>query len=328
MRLILMGTGPFAVPAFRALLNGPHIVLGLVTRPDRPARGKTAAETNPARALAMQRGLTVIAPESVNSPEAHDQLRAWGADLFVVCDYGQILSRETLGLARLGGINLHGSLLPDYRGAAPIQWAIYHGETETGVTVIHMTPLLDGGPCLVQRSTPIGPDETNVELEPRLAELGVQATLGALALLESGQTTGIAQDAALASRAPRLQKNAGRLDWTRSAEELRNQIRAWQPWPKSFTHWLRPEGEPLRLIIDGAAVHGEVATISLLHRSGLSNETLPGTVISAYDEELIVRCGRGSLQLTAIQPAGKKTLTAGEFLRGQRVKIGERFGEK
>ena len=149
----MMGTGPFAVPTFRAFAKIAISVLGLVTRPERPVHSREKSPVNPMRAVAEEAGLDVFAPESINSPEAHAWLREKSADLFVVCDYGQILSRETLALSRLGGINLHASLLPKYRGAAPINWAIYHGETETGVTVIHMTPQLDAGPSLVQRST-------------------------------------------------------------------------------------------------------------------------------------------------------------------------------
>ena len=187
MRLVMMGTGPFAVPTFRALLASPHEMLGLITRPDRPAHRREKTPANPMREVPRQNGLAVFEPQSINSPEAQAQLRQWAADLFVVCDYGQILSRETLSLARLGGINLHASLLPKYRGAAPINWAIYHGETETGVTVIHMTPQLDAGPCLVQHRTPIGPTETAPELEARLAELGTGAVLEAIGILSRGE---------------------------------------------------------------------------------------------------------------------------------------------
>ena len=178
MRLVMMGTGPFAVPTFRALLASPHEMLGLVTRPDKPAHRREKSPANPMREVALQHRLKVFEPESINSPEAQAWLGELAADLFVVCDYGQILSRDILSLARLGGINLHASLLPKYRGAAPINWAIYHGETETGVTVIHMTPQLDAGPCLVQHRTPIGPDETAPDLETRLAELGDSSRAG------------------------------------------------------------------------------------------------------------------------------------------------------
>ena len=219
------------------------------------------------RVVAEEAGLDVFVPESINSPEAHAWLRERSADLFVVCDYGQILSRETLALSRLGGINLHASLLPKYRGAAPINWAIYHGETETGVTVIHMTPQLDAGPSLVQRSTPIAPDETAPQLEARLAQLGVDAVIEAIMLLAAGTSgAGIVQNQAAATKTPRLKKQDGLIDWSRSAAAIYNQIRAFQPWPKSYT-LLRREGLPeLRLILESVQVSrrtGDVVARSL-----------------------------------------------------------------
>jgi methionyl-tRNA formyltransferase len=245
-------------------------------------------------------------------------------DLFIVCDYGQILSRDTLALARLGGINLHGSLLPKYRGAAPIQWAIYHGETVTGVTVIHMTPRLDAGPCLVQKRMQIGPDETAMDLEPRLAELGVSAVLEAIELLESGRAgAAIPQDPKLASKAPRLKKTDGLVDWSRSALEIRNQVRAFQPWPKTYTFWRRREGEPLRLIFEDVAVAAdEVVKVTL----GGHSRPAPGTVICADRQSLMILCGQGALLPQIVQPAGKRSMSIGEFLRGHPVREGDQLG--
>jgi methionyl-tRNA formyltransferase len=316
LRLLMMGTGPFAVPTFRALLASPHQVLGLVTRPDRPVHRREKAPLNPMREVAREHLLEVFEPESINSPEAKAWLAEKSADLFVVCDYGQILSRETLGLARLGGINLHASLLPKYRGAAPINWAIYHGETETGVTVIHMTPQLDGGPCLVQRGTAIGPQETTAELEPRLAELGVAAVLEAIDLLASGKASNSPpQDPKLATKAPRLKKEDGRVDWSRPAAAIVNQVRALQPWPKTYTAWRRPEGEPLRLILEKAKA------LPAREESTL----LPGIVVEAGRDTLVVACGEGLLQIEIIQPAGKRAMSAGELLRGHPIQPGDRF---
>jgi methionyl-tRNA formyltransferase len=315
MRLVLMGTGPFAVPSFTAIHQAGYTILSVITRPDRSTRGKTPPP-NPARQWAETHGFAVHAPDSINSAESQQFLREMDADLFFVCDYGQILSRETLGLARLGGINLHGSLLPRYRGAAPIQWAIYHGETETGVTVIHMTPQLDAGPCLVQLATPIGADETNVQLEPRLAELGVQATLQAIQMLAQGSVTSIPQDKTLTSKAPRLTKEQGLIRWEQSAQQLFNQIRAWVPWPNSYTNWLRGTAEQLRIIIDQAAVINEAQTPA--------NST-PGTVIKIDNEVLWIRCGNGALAIQQLQPAGKKSMSAAEFIRGYKPAIGDRW---
>ncbi len=316
LRLVVMGTGPFAVPMFERLLAQKRHVLALVTRPDRPVHARGSAVQNPMRELARAHGLPVFEPESVNSPEANERLAECEADLFVVCDYGQILSRETLALARLGGINLHGSLLPKYRGAAPIQWAVYHGETETGVSVIHMTPRLDAGPVLVQRATPIGPTETAAELEPRLAALGADAVQEALAMLSAGQpTAGIVQDQLLASKAPRLKKTDGLVDWHRSAAAILNQFRALQPWPKIYSFWRPTDGEPLRLVLDSIAVRPAI------------DSAQPGTVVSTTPE-LIVASGDGSIAIERIQAAGKRSMPTAEFLRGHAIRPGDNFGDE
>ena len=163
MRIIMMGTGGFAVPTFISLLESRHTVLALVTRPPKPLRGKRRAPVNPALEVAQSRGLSVLMPENVNSEQARIDIGAFQSDLLMVCDYGQILSPDVLQLPRLGGINLHGSLLPKYRGAAPVNWAMYNGDAETGVSIIHMTPGLDAGPCLSQRRTAIEPNETAID---------------------------------------------------------------------------------------------------------------------------------------------------------------------
>jgi methionyl-tRNA formyltransferase len=236
--------------------------------------------------------------------------------MLVVCDYGQILSRETLALSHLGGINLHGSLLPKYRGAAPIQWAIYHGEAETGVSVIHMTPRLDAGPLLVQKRLTIQPDETAGQLEPRLAALGPVAVLEAIELLAAGKTDCIPQDPAKATKAPRLKKTDGLIDWRRSAQEIRDQVRAMDPWPKTYAFAPRGGGQPLRVIVDEVAVKTEATSAP------------PGSIIAADTAtgELVVACGRGTLAIIRLQPEGKRSMSASEFLRGHPLRLGDRLG--
>ena len=172
-------------------------------------------------------------------PSPNREFRQLSPDLLVVCDYGEILRPETLATARLGGINLHGSLLPKYRGAAPVQWAILRGETETGNSIIQMTPGLDAGPCLAQQRTPIDPDEDAEQLETRLAAMGAELVLRVIDELESGTAKPIAQDAGLASKAPRLKKEQGAIDWSRPAQEIKNQVRGLRPWPRAFTFWHR-----------------------------------------------------------------------------------------
>ena len=321
LNLVVMGTGPFAVPMFESLLISHHRVLGLVTRPDRPAHRRGKSSANPMRDVAQRTKIEVFEPESINSPEAHTWMRERAADLFVVCDYGQILSSETLMLAPLGGINLHASLLPKYRGAAPINWAIYHSEQETGVTVIHMTPQLDAGPALVQCRIAIGSSETAPELEMRLALLGRDAVNEAIEMLAAGKATdGVPQDTKLATKAPRLKKEDGLVDWSRSAVDIFNQVRAMQPWPTTYTFWKSVEGEPLRLILDRVHPMNELAT-SMIE----GGAQLPGTIVEAHGDELIVACGQGWLRLEMVQPAGKRTMTAGEFMRGHPARPGIRF---
>jgi len=309
-----MGTGPFAVPTLEQLYESEHEVVAVVTRPVRPAAGRNPPQLSPTRVAAEAHGTQVIDPESINDPATREQLVAFAADLFVVCDYGQILSSDTLSIARLGGINLHASLLPKYRGAAPINWAIYHGETETGVSVIHMTPKLDAGPVIAVARTPIGTDETAAELEPRLAVLGAPLVLAAIEDLLTGRSKPIVQDFSQATRAPRLKKTDGLIDWSRPAAAIKNQIRAFEPWPKSHSYWIRPDGEPLRLILERVSVVPDAPG------------SAPGTVLEAAGDRLIVAAGADALSIETLQPAGKRVLATHEFLRGYQLRTGQCFG--
>jgi methionyl-tRNA formyltransferase len=337
MKLVVLGTGPFAVPMFQSLLDSPHEVAALITRPTPTPRGRDKAPLNPMRDLAASHHLAIHAPESINSAEGAPLLASLKADLLVVCDYGQILSRDVLGLAPLGGINLHASLLPKYRGAAPIHWAILSGETETGVSVIHMTPRLDGGPILAVRKTDIGYDETQPDLEARLADLGIEAVHDAIGLLEKwdrASQIGTLQDPQLATKAPRLKKEQGAIDWSKSAEQIRNHVRALKPWPGSYTFWHRAGHEPLRLVVDRVAVEGagfgvqgsgEAAGVmaSGSREAPGSSTTGPGHVVLSDGKRLHVTTGNGVLSILTLQPAGKRHMTAEEFLRGYPLRAGE-----
>jgi methionyl-tRNA formyltransferase len=329
MRIVVLGTGPFAVPMFASLLVSPHDVRALITRPTLPAKGREKHPINPMRELAESRNLPVYAPTSINSPEGQAVLRELAPDLLAVCDYGQILAADVLALAPLGGINLHASLLPKYRGAAPIQWALLNGEGETGVTVIHMTPRLDSGPILAVRKATIGNDETHPELEERLAELGIEPVQEAIALLanwDRQSPIGQRQDPALASKAPRLKKEHGAVDWSQSAEQIRNQVRALKPWPGTFTFWRRPGHEPLRILIDGVSVLAlgirAAAKVGAAQTAGYA----PGEVVVSDGKQLIVATGEGGLGISQIAPAGKRHMTVAEFLRGYRIQEGDVLG--
>lgn len=314
LRLVMMGTGPFAAPTLRALLQSRHTVVALVTQPVRPGPGNKPPPPSPMRVVALEHGLPILDPPSINTDEARQQLAAYMPDLLIVADYGQILSPDTLAVAPLGGVNLHGSLLPKYRGAAPINWAIYNGDQQTGVTVIHMTPQIDAGPCLAQAATDIDPEENAVELERRLADLGAPLIVRTIDDLQLGHTVSIPQDRALTTRAPRLKKTDGQIDWRREAAAIKNQIRALEPWPKTFTYWQRPPAEPMRWIVGNVTVLPAPATSS------------PGAVLTAAGKQLIVATGDGALAINTLQPAGKKMLTADEFLRGHAVQVGQLLG--
>lgn len=313
MQLVMMGTGPFAVPTFRGLYEMHHSVVALVTSPLKDHR--PGFPSNPMRGVAEEHVVPILAPEDINAPDSQATLASLDADLLVVCDYGQILSAATLARSRLGGINLHASLLPKYRGAAPINWAIYHGERETGVSVIHMTPQVDAGPVIAQASTPIPPEENAVELEARLSEIGAWLIRRAIDSLESGRLESLPQDPALASKAPRLKRTDGLIDWTRPAAAIKNHVRAFEPWPKTYTFWHRPSGPPVRLILGPVAVLPDLAPGSP-----------PGTVLEATRDRLVIATGEGALLIQSVQPAGKRLLATREFLNGHRVQPGERLG--
>jgi methionyl-tRNA formyltransferase len=256
----------------------------------------------------------VWSPPTVNSSDAQAALAALSPDVLVVCDYGEILRPATLGTARLGGINLHGSLLPKFRGAAPVQWAILRGESETGNSVIHMTPGLDAGPILLQQRTPIDPDEDSAQLENRLAAMGAEGVLQVVEGLESGTAKPIEQDASQASKAPRLKKEQGAIDWSRPAQEIKNQVRALQPWPRAYTFWHPAGGAPVRLNVDRVAIVDHPA------------ELPPGSVVKS-SPRLLVAAGDALLEVQVLQPAGKRSMPAANFLRGNRVALGDRFGD-
>ena len=320
MKILMMGTGPFAVPTFEALVDSPHDVCGLITRPPAGSHRKKRKDINPMRESAEQREIGILDPVSVNAADFAPRLRDFEADLFVVCDYGQILSSEVLGYSRLGGINLHGSLLPKYRGAAPINWALYNGESTTGNTVIWMTPRLDGGPILDRCELPIEPQDTAITIEEKLSQLGPASVLRCIERLQDwdGQEViGTEQDPALATKAPRLRKADGQVDWNLSAEKIALQVRAFQPWPGSFSSLQRKDaagGETNRLILLAAAVSESV--------SGTGS---PGDVVFADSGKLVVQTGDGQLEITEVQPSGKKAMPVADFLRGNRVSIGDSF---
>ena len=324
LRLVVMGTGPFAVPMFHALRAAPHAIAAVVTRPDRAPPGRRPPP-NPMRAAAAAAGLPILDPERINDPEATAAVAGLEPDLLVVCDYGQILAPAVLATAPLGGINLHGSLLPRHRGAAPVQWTILEGDPLAGVSVIHMTPALDAGNVIVARATPVGPRETAADLEPRLAELGAGAVVEAIERLQAAvaageavTAVGIPQDATRATRAPRLTKADGVVDWSWPAARLERLRRALEPWPRATTFFTRADGVRQRLVLADVAV----APGPTPGRNAPS-----GTVTSITDGRLMVSCGDATaLEILRLVPEGRREMSAAEFLRGSPLAAGARLG--
>ena len=322
MRLAMMGTGAFAEPTFEALLGSGRQVVGLVTQPDRvigKERGSTRQARRGIKEIAVERGIPVYQPESINTSEGVATLQSWSPDLLVVAAFGQILSKDVLATAKHGGINVHASLLPKYRGAAPIAWAIYHGEKQTGVTIIKMSVYLDAGNILAQEAVDIGTEETAGELEARLAPLGAKLALPVIEQIEAGTATGIAQDKSLITKAPKLTKEHGLIDWTRTAEQVCNQIRAMQPWPTAYTFLHRGGDSSSRVIVCRAKVNNDVD-----FEIGRS----PGQIASqGAPVRLYAGAGAGtSAEIVELQPAGKRRMTAADFLRGHPLQPGDRFG--
>jgi methionyl-tRNA formyltransferase len=323
LRIVVMGTGPFAVPMFRALLGSRHTVAALVTRPDKAAPGRRPPP-NPMRGAAEGKGLPVLAPQRVNAPDAVAEIAGLAPDLLVVCDYGQLLSPELLAVAPLGGVNLHGSLLPRHRGAAPVQWAILSGDTETGACVIHMTPTLDGGGVIVARATPIGRDETASQLEARLAAMGPDLVLAAIdELTAPGRAPGPCgepQDPKLVTKAPRLSKADGIIDWHLPAARIARMPRALDPWPRATTFLHGAGGgagaSPTRLVL-------EVVEVGPAAAPGTS----PGAIVSADRAGIVVACGDGqTVVIGRVVPEGRPAMAVADFLRGRLVGAGARMG--
>jgi methionyl-tRNA formyltransferase len=317
IRLIMLGTGDFALPTFEHLIDTGHQVVALVTQPDRPQGRKQEIISSRIKQSAEARGVRTLQPEDVNSPESLDLIRSLDADLLVTAAYGQILSAALLAIPRLGGMNLHGSILPAYRGAAPVARAIQNGETETGVTVIRMTPRIDAGGIAATAAVAIGPDETAGELEVRLAHLGAPLIAGVVDALAVGPITVATQDKSRVTQAPKLRKEDGVIDWRQPARTVHDLVRAMQPWPAASTSWHPRTAEakpPVRLIVHKTAIaegHGGA----------------PGKVQTADGEHLVVACGAGAVALLSIQRPGKKPISPAEFLRGHRIAPGEIMGD-
>ena len=316
MKLVFMGTPDFAVPCLEALAEAGHDIRTVVTQPDRPKGRRRTPQPSPVKEAAVARGLPVYQPQRVNKPDVLPRIRDLEPDAIVVVAYGQKLPRELLELPPWGCINVHASLLPKYRGAAPIQAVLLAGEEETGVTIMQMVEAMDAGDILAQARTPIAPDENAGQLHDRLAELSAPVLVDTFAKLVHGQLTPQPQNHAEATLAPKFSKADGVVDWQRDAEYLARFVRAVTPWPGAATEIVTAESsKPIRVALLAACATRDSCTGDASH----------GTVLQVSDAGIEVATGRGALLITRLQQSGKKPHDAAEFLRGRPVQAGDRF---
>ena len=311
MVVVFLGTPQFAVPTLRRLLDSAHSVAGVITQPDRP-RGRGQKITHaPVKALALERGIPVYQPERLKPPEVADALRAWRADLGVVAAYGRIIPEHLLTIPRFGMINVHASLLPKYRGAAPVHRAVINGDSQTGVTIMRVVKELDAGGMLAKVRRPIAPDETSDVVETALADRGAELLVTVVDQLASGTAREEPQDETQATYAPRLTKEEGLIDWTQSASQIHNRVRGLYPWPHAYTFF-----KGTRLIV----LRSVVAT-----RNESAAATNPGTITGVTSEAIHVATGDGALAILDVQPEGRRAMRAHDFLLGHRLATGETF---
>jgi len=309
MRLAFLGTPAFAVPTLERIVETGHQVLAVLTQPDRPrGRGQNTA-ASPIKETAIRLALPVYQPERVRRPEAVEYLRALALDAMVVVGYGQIIPQSVIDLAPLGIINVHASLLPKYRGAGPIQWAIVNGETRTGVTTMRIDAGLDTGDMLLKAETDISPEETALELGARLSVMGADLLVDTLAGLAAGNITPRPQDSSQATYAPLLKKEDGQIDWAQPASAIHNRVRGLQPWPGAFTAFR------------GQTLHIWKASVGVVSAASAA----PGRIVSLRPP--LVACGEGMLELGEVQLEGRKRMSATDFANGQRLTENEVLGE-
>jgi methionyl-tRNA formyltransferase len=310
LRIIFCGTPAFAVPALRQLIAQPDFqIAGVITQPDRPRGRGGEISVSPVKNVALEAGLPVYQPERIKEEAAQEYFRNVAPAVVVIIAYGQIVPARLIAMPRLGWINLHGSLLPKYRGAAPIHWAIANGETRTGLTTMQINAGLDTGPMLLKYETEIGPDETSPELYSRLAEAGAPLMVETLRGIASGALVPIPQDDSQKTFAPPLKKEDGRIDWSLDAPHIYNRMRGFQPWPGAFTAFREKTchvwGKPGKEAPENAA---------------------PGTLLIESGEVQVAAGNGTSLQLESVQMEGRKKVTAREFANGARLVPGDKFG--
>ena len=308
MRITFMGTPDFSVGALNALYEAGHEIVLVVTQPDKPKGRSGALSMSPVKEYALAHDLSVFQPTKVREEAAVARLEETGADVFVVAAFGQILPQSVLDIPRYGCINIHASLLPALRGAAPIQQAILDGASETGITIMQMDAGCDTGDILLQEAVAITEEDTGGSLFEKLSSLGARMIVEALEKLEAGTLTHTKQDDALATMTGKIEKSSGRIDWTRDAAYLSRAVRAFTPWPGSVT-----------------TLHDKPLKICAARALEESDSAAPGTIVRVERDALIVQTGKGLLQITDVQPAGKKQMPVRDYLLGHKITEGTRF---
>lgn len=324
MKIVFMGTPDFAVPALKALAeSAKHEVSLVVTQPDRPRGRSGKPAPSDVKLCAEQYGIPVFQPEKVREEAAVERLRRENADIFVVAAFGQLLPKTILEMPRFGCINIHGSLLPAYRGAAPVQWAVLDGQKEAGDTIMQMNEGLDTGDILMQESIPLSADETAGSLYDKLSSMGGPLLLKALDAIEAGTVTPVSQGDSGTHYAKMLRKEMGNIDWTKSAEEIGRLVRGLNPWPSAYTHW---NGKMLKIWMAETVTQEELSVLGCDEKNGMDlKEAQPGTVMIVTKDTLMVQTGDGLLALTELQMEGKKRMPVQAFLMGCRMQTGEKL---
>ena len=309
MRIVFMGTPEFAVPSLEALLSSSDQVVGVVCQPDRPKGRGHQVVAPPVKVVAERAGIPVLQPLKIRTPEFLQALSSWQPDVIVVAAYGRILHKPILQLPPMGCVNVHGSLLPKYRGAAPVQWAVINGETETGITTMLMDEGMDTGAMLLQEKLEIIPDDTAGTLAPRLAALGGRLLIKTLTQLKAGTLVPTKQDDQQATMAPLLKKEDGLVDWTMSAMSLTNRVRGLSPWPGAYTFLGVERWNIWKAVLQGTAI-----------------TDTPGTIVAVTKQSIVVATGDGLLEIREIQTANSKRMAVAQFLAGHRVTVGQQLG--
>jgi methionyl-tRNA formyltransferase len=314
LNIVFFGTSEFAEASLKELLGSGHKVLAVVTQPDRKKVRSLKLSVSPVKALALSDNIRIYQPENASSRDSAEWLKNLGADIFVVVAFGQILKKDILDIPEYGAINIHGSLLPKYRGAAPTNWAIINGDGSSGVTIIRMNERMDEGDIILKKEIPIQKDDTNITLSEKLSDIGAKAAIEALCLIEQKKASFLKQDKSLATSAPKLKKEDGNINWSEDALTIHNKVRGFIPWPGAYT-----------------ALEGKVLKIWKTELSDIvpPAEMKNGEIIDLIkDKGIIVKTGSGALAVTYLQLEGKKILDSDAFARGHKIGMGSIFSMK